>query len=406
MAAGDDDGAGQLRAGATIGGNLRHLRVLLSVHAEGSATRAAQACRLSQPAVTQAIARLETAAGQPLFRRMPTGLAPMPAGESLALRAGRALARLDAALADIAPRLVLTATRAQLWAFVAVAETGNFTLAAQRLGVAQPTVHRAVTQLERETGRPLFRRAPTGLAPSRGAAVLARAVRLAFAELDQAAAELGDLAGREVGQVVIGALPLSRSHVLPRALAGFRRDQPRLRVTVRDGVNDELLAGLRRGEIDFVIGALRDPAPIGDVVQEAVFDDTLVLLSGAGHPLQAAAGITPADLVAWPWLVARGGTPTRALFHGLFAGAGLAEPESLIETGSVILMREMVQDNRHLACISRLQADREIARGLVSVLPFEVPGSARPIGITTRADWIPTPAQATLLDHVRAAGAK
>lgn len=386
------------------GVNLRHLRAFLAVVAQGSATRAAEACRVSQPAITQAIARLESAAGEPLFLRTPQGFRPTAAGGILARRAGRALSRLDAALDDVAPRLVLTATRPQLFALAATAETGSFSLAAQRLGVAQPTVHRAVTLLEREAGRALFHRTPTGLVPARGCEALARATRLAFAELDQAAAELGDLAGREVGRIVIGALPLSRSAVLPRALAGFRRDRPRLRVTVRDGVYDELLAGLRRGEIDLLIGALRDPPPIGGVVQEAVFDDTLVLLSGAGHPLQAVAGITPADLAAWPWLVARGGTPTRALFDSLFAGAGLAEPESLIETGSVILMREMVQDDRHLACVSRLQAEREIARGLVSVLPFVVPGSARPIGITTRADWIPTPAQAALLDHVRAAG--
>ena len=53
--------------------NLRHLRVFLSVADTGTITRAAELCHVSQPAVTQAMAKLETIAGQPLFARKPQG---------------------------------------------------------------------------------------------------------------------------------------------------------------------------------------------------------------------------------------------------------------------------------------------------------------------------------------------
>lgn len=66
-------------------------------------------------------------------------------------------------------------------------------------------------------------------------------------------------------------------------------------------------------------------------------------------------------------------------------------------------MREMVQDGRHLACISRLQALGEIERGMVRALPIEVPGPSRPIGLTFRAGWQPTPAQSQLIQAMRAA---
>ncbi|MDE3080388.1 MAG: LysR family transcriptional regulator, partial [Paracoccaceae bacterium] len=199
-------------------------------------------------------------------------------------------------------------------------------------------------------------------------------------------------------------MPLSRSHVLPKALAAFRQERPRMAVRVLDGPYDELLAGLRRGEIDILIGALRDPLPIDDVVQERLFDDTLTILAGAGHPLLDRPAPTPADLAEWPWLVARRGTPTRRQFDLLFTAADVSSPHSIIETGSVILMREMVQDDRHLACVSRLQAAREIARGLVQVLPVDMGRSARPIGLTMREGWTPTPAQGALLEKIRAVG--
>ena len=96
-----------------IGSNLRHLRVFLAVAEGGSVTGAAVACRVSQPAVTQALAKLETLAEVPLFDRRPHGRFPTEAGRLLAARVARALALLDTATAEIAPRLSLTATRAQ-----------------------------------------------------------------------------------------------------------------------------------------------------------------------------------------------------------------------------------------------------------------------------------------------------
>lgn len=389
-----------------IGANLRHLRVFLAVAETGSVTRAAGVCGVSQPAVTQAIARLERLAGSALFTRAPQGLFPTPAGAVLLRRAARALAGLDAAMGDLAARLVLTATRPQLAALIATAEGQNFTLAARRLGLAQPTVHRAVTQLEREVGRALFQRSPYGVVPTRACAALARAAQIAFAELDQAEAELGDLTGREVGQITLGAMPLSRSYLLPKALMAFRAQRPTLPVKLLEGTYDAMLHDLRRGEIDMMIGALRDPAPVAGIDQEVLFEDELVLLAGAGHPLLGAAAGGCAALRGWPWLVARPDTPTRQQFDAMFTGAGLTPPAAVIETGSILLMREVLADRRHLACISRAQAEAEIARGVVHVLDHPVPGGRRPIGLTTRSGWEPTPAQAALIEELRRVAAR
>jgi LysR family transcriptional regulator of gallate degradation len=132
--------------------NLRHLRVFLAVVDTGSVTRAADACHVSQPAVTQALNKIERTAGVSLFTRTPHGMFVNKTGERLATRVRRAFNYLDPALTELAPRLRITATTAQLQALIAVREAENFTLAARRMGIAQPTVHRAVTQLEQ--GRP------------------------------------------------------------------------------------------------------------------------------------------------------------------------------------------------------------------------------------------------------------
>lgn len=380
--------------------NLRHLRVFAAATAHGSITRAAETANVSQPAVTQAIAKLEHDFGAQLFRRTTQGVFATEAGTALAARVARAFALLDGALDAVAPRLRLTATAAQLQALIAMREAESFTLAARRLGIAQPTVHRAITALEQESGRALFERTAHGMLATRAAQALAQAARLAFAELDQAEADIAELAGREVGRIVVGAMPLSRSSVLPAAIAAFRRLRPRLPILVHDGSYEDLLAGLRRGEVDLLIGALREPAPIGDVVQESLFDDDLVVVAGPRHPL-VGRPLDVAALAAFPWVVARAGTPTRVHFDRLFAGG--RAPASLVETGDVILVREILDASEHLACISRAQARVGAARGLMTILPIEVPGSLRPIGLTLRRDWLPTRAQDDFLREVRRA---
>ena len=381
--------------------NLRHLRVFLSVADTGTITRAAELCHVSQPAVTQAMAKLETIAGQPLFARKPQGLFALPAADVLALRVRRAFGLLDPVLADLSPRLKLTATSAQLQALIATHECESFTLAARRLGLAQPTVHRAVTTLEHEAGRPLFERRAHGVVATRAAQLLAQTARLAFAELDQALSDLAELQGREVGRIVIGAMPLSRSFILPRAIGLFRLHRPTLPIRALDGPYDDMMAGLRRGEVDFLVGALRDPAPIGDVVQEFLFDDSLVMVARPLHPLMARADLTLTDLAAHPFVVSTEGTPTRAAFDRLFRTAQIA-PVSLVETGSMILMRELLQRSDDIGCISRLQVQAEVTSGALGVLPLPLLQTTRPIGLTRRADWLPTKAQQEFLDALKA----
>jgi LysR family transcriptional regulator of gallate degradation len=377
--------------------NLRHLRIFLTAAEQASLSRAAEICHLSQPAVTQAIAKLERRAGVVLLRRTRHGVFLSDLGEVFLRRVRRALAHLDGAVSGLNARLELTATASQLRALVAVRDAENFSLAARQLSLAQPTVHRAVRRLEQEAKCPLFERTPNGLMVTRAGEALADAARLVFAELAQAEMELAEAMGRESGRIVIGAMPLSRSYILPRALVRFRRSLPNLRILVLDGPYADLLKGLRRGEIDFLIGALRDPVPIDDITQTVLFHDSLVFVARPGHPLVGRNRIALSDLAGFPWVVARQGTPMRQHFDRIFAPLGAGAPRSIIESGSLILMRQLLLASEHLGCISRLQAVAEIAQGLLARLDFDLEGTTRPIGVTTRAGWIPTPSQASLL---------
>ena len=96
--------------------NLRHLRAAAETERLGSLSAAAQAVSLTQPAVTQALARLEAALGLPLFDRHPGGMAATEAVRVLAPRIRRALALIAS------PRV----TMAELRAMIAVADAGSY----------------------------------------------------------------------------------------------------------------------------------------------------------------------------------------------------------------------------------------------------------------------------------------
>ncbi|MEF2072937.1 LysR family transcriptional regulator [Consotaella aegiceratis] len=377
--------------------NLRHLRAFSTVVEEGSLTRAATICAVSQPAITQAVGKLEAQLEEPLLERTSSGVFTTDIGRVFLDRVNRALARLDSAFAVMAPRLRLTATIAQLEALIAVRETGNFTLAARRMGLAQPTVHRAVARLEKEAVRPLFARESRGLVPTRAGEALAVAARLAFAELAQARMEVAELRGRDAGRIVIGALPLSRAYRLPAAIVRFRQSWPNMPLRIVTGSYSELLKELRSGEIDFIIGALRDPLPINDVEQRSLFDDELAIVASPRHPLATKAHVEIADLVRYAWVVAASGIPTRMHFDRIVASAA-ESPLSIIETSSMILMREILIASDHLGCVSRHQAQAEVRSGALVILPINLDGTARRIGITTRTGWKPTRSQADFLD--------
>jgi LysR family transcriptional regulator of gallate degradation len=392
--------------------NLRHLHTFGEVARLGSVSAAARAVHISQPAVTQAVAGVERYFGVALLTRSNTGVALTAAGELCARRIERSISHLRDAVAELtrsrnfdfdATRLMRTA---HLHALSAVVEHRNFSLAARAQHVSQPSVHRAARELERLIGVQLFEKTSFGITPTREAEKLARRARLAFAEIAQARAEVHALSGGESGRTVIGAMPLARSFLVPNALLEFTQQYPEHSVAIVEGTYEHLLASLRSGEADFLIGALRNPAPVADVAQEHLFDDPLAIIVRAKHPLVSRKRVTVAALSKYPWIVPRAGTPLRAHFHEMFETAGLPAPTRAIECNSLIATRALLLESDRIMLLSAHQIHYELEAGLLVALPHPAGDVERPIGLTMRHDWHPTDSQRTLLEIVRRCSAK
>jgi DNA-binding transcriptional LysR family regulator len=374
--------------------NLRHLRAAVATAASGSVSAAAARVNLTQPAVTQGIAKLERHVGLPLFVRRPDGMEPTDAARIL-------LPRAEAALELIGSARV---TAPQMRAFAALARRGSYAAAAAETGLRKPSLHRAVADLALGIGQRLVERRGAGVALTARGAALARRFRLAESELAAGLAEIEALKGREVGRIVVGAMPLSRARLLPDGIAAFHRAHPGVDIAVVEGSHADLVGPLRDGEIDLMLGALRGAAEAEGLVERPLFRDRPVMICRAGHPLLGEGrDPTAARLAEFDWVLPGEATPLRAQWRQMFAGSGVAPPRVAIECGSVIVIRQLLIQGDFLTLLSPDQVAVELEAGWLARLGPTPGDPSRLVGLTIRDGWRPTALQQRFLDTLAAA---
>ena len=371
--------------------NLRHLAAIAQIAQLGTMGAAARAVNLTQPALTQALARVESQLCLPLFERRHDGMLPTPAADVLVPRIRAALGHA------ISPHV----TTARVRALLALADSGSYLGASLATGLAVPTLHRAVKDLSLSLRKTLVERRSNAVVLTESGQALARAFRLARVELEAGLAEIEALKGREVRRITVGAMPLSRARILPAAVARFLKRHPQVHIAIAEGARAELVEPLRNGMIDMMIGALRQPLIEPDLAQAPLFEDEPIIVARHDHPLAD----TQPDLTAlarYAWILPGRGAPLRDSWEAMFAEAHVPTPRVPVESGSVMIIRQVLIESDFLALVSPDQVAVELeARWLISL--GTVPSAFhRVIGVTTRASWRPTAVQAEFLADLTA----
>ena len=164
---------------------------------------------------------------------------------------------------------------------------------------------------------------------------------------------------------------------------------------------------LRDGEIDLMIGALRDTVSGPDLAQVQLFRDRPVIIGRKGHPLvrkiaDSRDGQVLPYLADYPWIVAGPGTPLRAQWEIMFRSGGIEPPVVPIECGSVITIREILTKSDFLTLLSPDQVSVELEAGWLEQLHAAPASLVRNIGVTTRANWRPTLLQQAFVNELHA----
>ncbi|MDN4631269.1 hydrogen peroxide-inducible genes activator [Sphingomonas sp. PvP056] len=287
----------------------------------------------------------------------------------------------------------------QLSYFVALAEAGSFTRAAERMGVSQPSLSQQIRALETILGAPLFERGGPAILTPLGRELLERARRILFdlVDLEDVRAASADAL---VGTIRLGVSPTLGAYLLPGLVARLHREHPTLRIHVREGLPSALTAGLTAGDHDLILAQL--PVAGRGFHSERLFREPLYLAMAADHPFSQKTSVTVGDLAGQNLLT-------------LVADYRLAQQVAVIaeEVGAVVLndyegtsldaIRQMAGMGMGLALLPNLYVRQEIRDGDdVVVRPFEGGRPYREIGLLWRTGAGRAPAYRLIAEMLRA----
>lgn len=385
--------------------SFRQLRLFKAIGDLKSVRNAAEHCNLSQPAVTQALAKLEEGIGVTLVDRRASGSYLNEHGKIFHARTERFFDQMRAAViacgTDTPPSLahavVNRLTRSQVRTLLDTIKHGSFKRASEEIGVCLSSLQRAARDLESNLNASLFYRSAAGVLVSPTGFHLGRRMRLALQEIEWGIDELDAARGTMGHPIVIGAMPFGGTLLLASVLDDFLRLHPAADIRIINDNAPAVLKSLSEGSVDMVIGLLPEQLD-SEISGLKLVSTPYSVVVNRGHPLTNKGKVTLGDLMDYDWIVGTAGSSRRACFDQMFAGG--TGPKARIATCALTLLDYLLKHSDRLS----LMTSFELQHGddALRALPFGPILPSPSIGIMTRRSWMPTSLHSDFIDIVRA----
>lgn len=284
----------------------------------------------------------------------------------------------------------------QIDAFLAVAELGSFSRAAERLGSTQPAISQSVRELEEALALRLFDRTTRRVELTAAGAALREQVAEGIDALDRAFARARDLATLKRGHLRIAAPPLMAATVLPPLLASFAAAHPGLTFEIADVITTEIVARLRAGQADLGLGTFAMDEP--DLERRLVLRDAMMLYLPRDHALASDSPAAWSDLAGQPMVALERSSGLRRLMETGFDAAAI--PVRLaFEVQQVNTALALVEAGLGLAVLPGYAAVAAKGRALTS-RPLVMPQISREVVLLQPRDRRAPPVAAAFAEHL------
>jgi len=248
----------------------------------------------------------------------------------------------------------------QLEVIQAIAETGSFTAAGEKLRVSQSAISRQILLLEEELGEPVFHRIGRRVRITPAGEALVQLGHRVFQDLQDTVSAIGDTRESLRGTIgLVGGMTVCL-YVFPLLLAELRRIHPNLEMRVTVGSTDRSIALLRSGAGD--LGLLTLPVEATDLVSVPLMQEELLLVTYPAHPLASKKRIVAADLADQPFVLFETGSVTRHVVEEFFARQGITPP-IVMETENVEIIKAMVRSGLGISIIPWQAAATDVQNG-------------------------------------------
>lgn len=272
----------------------------------------------------------------------------------------------------------------QLRLLIAVERHGSILHAAREMNLSQPAATKMIQDLETDFEVQLFTRTNRGVVPTMFGDSLIRNGKLVFAQIAHAAQELDDLAEGTAGRVVVGTLLAASARVLPMAIETILRERPDLVVKVVEGTNEVLMPALRAGELDLVVGRLPTHRYRGDLDQMTLYEERIVAIVRAGHPLAAQPAVSAEDMAGYGWILPPAETTLRRQLDQHFDRWSDTAPKRVVESVSYLTNRALVLASDLISVVPSHVARADLDSGGFAQLAWTVPVGTGPVGVSFR----------------------
>ena len=280
-------------------------------------------------------------------------------------------------------------------------EQRNLRRAAAALGVAQPVATRQIREFEQALGVLLFERSRKGMVPTAYGDTMIRQATLALSDLEAAEIEIDALASGAAGSISVGATTSIAPILLPRALARVRREHPRLRIAVREGDQQRLVADLARGELDLALLRQAPDSGLSGLRYEVLYSEGFCIVASRHHPMARASRLSLSDLAGEAWILPPESVPLRQQLDLVFLSGAGRRPANPIESVSILTNQALLQQAPLLAVLPESVARQSARQRLLSILPVRLTGLTGPVALVTRAPADPSPAMESFVASLR-----
>ncbi|MCH2555834.1 MAG: LysR family transcriptional regulator [Alcanivorax sp.] len=204
-----------------------------------------------------------------------------------------------------------------LTVFMAVAENGSFSAAAERLFLTQPAVSKRIAQLEQQLGTRLFDRVGRRIRLTEAGEALLPRARQVLLDLEDMGRAISNLTGRVAGTLRIGTSHHIGLHRLPPVLRRFSREYPEVRLDIQFIDSEEAWEGVLHGDLELGVVTL-PPRPDGRLRTQTIWNDPLVFMCAPEHPLTRHPALTLDALTRYSAILPSPATFTRGIVEQLF----------------------------------------------------------------------------------------
>lgn len=257
----------------------------------------------------------------------------------------------------------------KLQAFVLVAETLNFSEAAKRLNLSQPTISHHVKSLELDLGVSLFDRSTTKPSLTDAGRVLEPWARKLLRSSNELREMMTSLEEQVVGELRIACSTTSGKYVLPQLAARFKRRFPGIRVTILSCTAPHVIPRLLEGEAHLGVLSYETIEPGMDITE--FFEDAITLIVPKDHPWANYTHIEPADLLNEPIIIREPTSGTRKVMLEQLSkfDISIEDLNIFLELGNAEAIVETVASGFGVAFVSRLATVYPLALNSVVEVP-------------------------------------